>query len=33
MSEYFPEQKYSGRNVKVESDLSNYATKAGLRMQ
>ena len=28
MSKYFPELKYVGRNVKVESDLSSYATKA-----
>ena len=28
MSKYFPELKYLGRNVKVESDLSSYATKA-----
>ena len=27
MSEYYPEQKYSGGKVKVELDLSNYATK------
>ena len=27
MSEYFPELKYSGEKVKVELDLSNYATK------
>ena len=26
MSEYFPKQKSSGANVKVASDLSNYAT-------
>ena len=26
MSNYFPERKYLG-NVKVELDLSNYATK------
>ena len=31
MSEYFPELKSSGRRVKVESDLSNYATKADLK--
>ena len=30
MSEYLPELKFSRRSVKVESDLSNYATKAGL---
>ena len=28
MSEYFQEQKSSGGRVKVELDLSNYATKA-----
>ena len=28
MSEYFPEPKFSERRVKVELDLSNYATKA-----
>ena len=31
MSEYFPEQKSSGGRVKVELDLSNYATKADLK--
>ena len=31
MSEYFPEPKSSGRRVKVELDLSNYATKADLK--
>ena len=31
MSEYFPEPKYLGRRVKVELDLSNYATKADLK--
>ena len=31
MSEYFPEPKSSGGRVKVESDLSNYATKADLK--
>ena len=30
MSKYFPEPKSSGRRVKVEVDLSNYATKADL---
>ena len=30
MSKYFPELKSSGRRVKVEVDLSNYATKADL---
>ena len=27
MSEYFPEPKSLGANVKAELDLSNYATK------
>ena len=31
MSEYFPEPKYSRGKVKVELDLSNYATKADLK--
>ena len=31
MSEYFPELKFSGGKVKVELDLSNYATKADLK--
>ena len=31
MSEYFPEPKSLGTNVKVELDLSNYATKADLK--
>ena len=31
MSEYFPEPKYFRRTVKVELDLSNYATKADLK--
>ena len=31
MSEYFPEPKFSGGRVKVELDLSNYATKADLK--
>ena len=31
MSKYFPEQKSSGGRVKVELDLSNYATKADLK--
>ena len=30
MSEYFPEPKFFGK-VKVESDLSNYTTKADLK--
>ena len=33
MSEYFPKPKYLGGRVKVELDLSNYATKADLKMQ
>ena len=31
MIEYFPEPKSSGGRVKVELDLSNYATKVGLK--
>ena len=31
MNEYFPEPKSSGERVKVELDLSNYATKADLQ--
>ena len=31
MSEYFPEPKSSGRKVKVELDLFNFATKADLK--
>ena len=31
MSAYFQEQKSSGGKVKVELDLSNYATKADLK--
>ena len=31
MIEYFPEPKSLGRRVKVELDLSNYATKADLK--
>ena len=31
MSEYFPKPKPLGRNVKVELDLFNYATKADLK--
>ena len=31
MSEYFPESKSSGERVKVELDLSNYATKTDLK--
>ena len=31
MSEYFPDPKLSGGSVKVELDLSNYATKTDLK--
>ena len=31
MSEYFPEPKSSRGRVKVELDLSNYATKVDLK--
>ena len=31
MSEYFPGPKSSGGRVKVELDLSNYATKADFK--
>ena len=31
MSEYFPPYRSSGRNIKVELDLSNYATKTDLK--
>ena len=31
MSEYFPKPKSRGEKVKVELDLSNYATKAELK--
>ena len=31
MSEYFPKPKSLGGRVKVELDLSNYATKADLK--
>ena len=31
MSEYFPKPKSLGANVKIELDLSNYATKAYLK--
>ena len=31
MSEYFPEPKSSEGRVKVELDLSNYATRADLK--
>ena len=30
MREYFPKPKSLGTNVKIESDLSNYPTKADL---
>ena len=31
MSQYFPSYKSSGRNIKVELDLSSYATKIDLK--
>ena len=31
MNEYFPEPKSLGERVKVELDLSNYATKSDLK--
>ena len=31
MNRNFPEPKFSGGRVKVELDLSSYATKAGLK--
>ena len=31
MSEWFPKPNSVGANVKVESDLSNYATKTDLK--
>ena len=31
MSEDFPQPEYLGKNVKVEFDLSNYATKTDLK--
>ena len=31
MREYFPRPKPLGANVKVELDLSNYATKADIK--
>ena len=31
MSEYFPEPNSSGERVKIELDLSNYATKEDLK--
>ena len=33
MSEYFPKPISLVANVKVESDLSNYETKTGLKNQ
>ena len=33
MSEYFPERRSLGGRVKVELDLSNYATKADLKTE
>ena len=33
MNEYFPKSKFLKANVKVELGLSNYATKAGLKIQ
>ena len=33
MSEYFPKPRPLGGNVKVQLDLSNYATKADLKKQ
>ena len=32
MSEYFPKPKSLGANVKIELDLSNYATKSDLKI-
>ena len=31
MSTYYPPYKSSGQNVKIEVDLTNYATKIGLK--
>ena len=31
MSQNFPQCRISGRNIKVELDLSNFATKTGLK--
>ena len=31
MSQYFPPYRSSGRDIKVELDLSNYATKTDLK--
>ena len=33
MIEYIPEQKSSGGRVKVELDLSNYATKSNSKSE
>ena len=33
MSKYFPKPNYLRATVKVELDLSNYATKTDLKMQ
>ena len=33
MSQYFPRPKCFGGRVKVELELSNYATKPDLKMQ
>ena len=33
MSEHFPKPKSLGANLKIELDLSNYATKADLKTQ
>ena len=33
MREYFPETRFSGGRVKIDLDLSNYATKLDLIMQ
>ena len=33
MTKYFPKQKLLVRNMKVELDLSNYATKEDLKTQ
>ena len=33
MSKYFPKPKSLGENVKIELDLSSYATKADLKNQ
>ena len=31
MSQHFPPYRSSGRNIKIELDLSNYATKTDLK--